>query len=141
MFLWSSAHHRIHEGTSMCDRVLHPPAMGGRWLRSDIRVPHSRGVSHHSDLLPKEVPLAPPQDSGRCRTPCRLHTSLHSDRADSHIHQCSLHTAHLGVDHTNGYIRLWITSGISNMQPMLLSSYHKVETHLEIQQRMYRCSH
>lgn len=96
LFLWSNARHKSHEGTSMSDRVLHPPATDGRWLRSGIHGPHSRRVSHGSDPLPKEVHLALPQDSGRCRRPCRPHTSLHADRAGSHIHQCSLHTVHLG---------------------------------------------
>lgn len=96
LFLWSNAYHKNQEGTSMSDRVLHPPTMGGRWPRSGIYGPRSRRVSCGIDPLPKEAHWVLPQDSDRCRMPCHPHTSLHSHRAGFHIHQCSPHTAHLG---------------------------------------------
>lgn len=79
----------------MCGHVLHPLAMDGRWLHSDIYGQRNQGVSNYSDDLPKEGHLQLPQDSDRCRWPSHLHTSHRSGRAGSHIHQCSLHTTHL----------------------------------------------
>lgn len=100
--MWNSAHHKSHEGTSTSGHVVLLSAMEGRWHRSGIYGPHSRTVSPDSDLLPKAARLALLQDSGRCRMPSHRHTTLHSDRADSRIHQCSLHTVHLEQKDTEG---------------------------------------